>query len=149
MSKTKAWQLPHDTDRHFVCGWFLRWRRDAFCLYVFTLLLLRPLFLFLTLFFLTLPPRRLQTNHHVRTHGRRKSHYYDATAKKARHRKACKLNMYPTTIILIAILRNVGVGMLRFESSKGVALTGGFALAEEPTFNNVLRVPVNKKCAKK
>ena len=52
-------------------------------------------------------------------------------------------------IILIPILRNVGVGMLRFESSKGVALTGGLTLAEEPTFHNVLRVSVNKKCAKK
>ena len=52
--------------------------------------------------------------------------------------------------LLIAILRNVGVGMLRFESSKGVALTGGLALVEEPTFHNVSRVPVNKKkCAKK
>ena len=47
--------------------------------------------------------------------------------------------------LLIAILRNVGVGMLRFESSKGVALTGGLALAEEPTFHNVFRVPVNNK----
>ena len=51
--------------------------------------------------------------------------------------------------LLIAILRNVGVGMLSFESSKGVALTGGLALAEETTFQNVFRLPVNKKCAKK
>ena len=51
--------------------------------------------------------------------------------------------------LLIAILRNVGVGMLRFErSSKGVALTGGLTLAEEPTFHNVFRLPVNKSVPK-
>ena len=46
--------------------------------------------------------------------------------------------------LLIAILRNVGVGMLRFVSSMAV-VTGGLALAEEPTFHNVFRLPVNKK----
>ena len=51
--------------------------------------------------------------------------------------------------LLIAILQNVGVGMPRFEWSSMGIVTGGLALAEEPTFHNVFRLPVNKKCAKK
>ena len=33
-------------------------------------------------------------------------------------------------------------------SSMGVALTGSLALAEEPTFHNVFRLPVNKSVPK-
>ena len=40
--------------------------------------------------------------------------------------------------------RNVEVRV----SSKGVALTGSLALAEEPTFHNVFRLPVNKSVPK-
>ena len=53
--------------------------------------------------------------------------------------------------LLIAILllcRNVGVGMPRFGWSSMGVVTGGLTLAEESTFHNVFRLPVNK-CAKK
>ena len=52
--------------------------------------------------------------------------------------------------LLIAILllcRDVGVGMLRFGWSSTV-VTSELALAEEPTFHNVFRLPVNKSVPK-
>ena len=52
--------------------------------------------------------------------------------------------------LLIAILllcRDVGVGMRRFGWSSTV-VTSGLALAEEPTFHNVFKLPVNKSVPK-
>ena len=53
--------------------------------------------------------------------------------------------------LLIAILllcRNVGVGMLRFGWSSMGVVTGGLALAEDPTFHDVFRLPVNRSVPK-
>ena len=51
--------------------------------------------------------------------------------------------------LLIAILRNVGVGMLRFGCRAGASHSQAASpWAEEPTFHNVFRLPVNKSVSK-
>ena len=60
----------------------------------------------------------------------------------------CTVDTLPLFILIIITIlllcRNVGVGMLRFGWSSMSVITDGLVMAEEPTFHNVFRLPVNK-----